>query len=328
MRHVPTTDAPGPTRRRGGPIVWVALLVLLWGCGGAAGERGSRGPQSGDGDSNGVEAGESKSNDPTPRAATSGDRGIGDEGNGDKGKRVTPQVHVETRVERLRVKVLAAHPHDPTAFTQGLLWEDGVLYESTGLYGRSSLRRVDPMTGEVLEQRPVEKSFFAEGLAKVENRLLQLTWKAGVVLVYDAERLIQIDELGYNGQGWGLAWDGERLIMSDGSSRLTFRDPEDFHWMSTLEVHLEGEPVKLLNELEFAQGRVWANIWGEDRIVRIDPTTGAVDGVVDAAGLLQPAEKPMVDVLNGIAYDPDSETFWLTGKFWSKTFQVVFVPDD
>lgn len=233
---------------------------------------------------------------------------------------------IRSEVERLAVKILAVHPHDPGAFTQGLVWDGGVLYESTGLYGKSSLRRVEPMTGEVLERRAVDPNLFAEGLARRGDRLLQLTWKAGIVLVYDLATLELIDEYGFNGQGWGLAHDGERLVMSDGTHRLTLRGVDDFRWQATVEVRLAGEPVENLNELEFAEGELYANVWGEERIVRIDPESGEVDAVIDASGLLTPAEKSRVDVLNGIAYDPVSKTFWLTGKFWPKMFQVVFVP--
>ncbi len=230
-------------------------------------------------------------------------------------------------VERLSINVLAVYPHDPGAFTQGLVWDGGVLYESTGLYGKSSLRRVEPRTGEVVERRLVDPNLFGEGLARVDNRLLQLTWHAGIALVYDLASLDLIDEYGFNGQGWGLAYDGDRLVMSDGSHRLTFRDPKDFRWRATLEVTLAGQPVQHLNELEFAEGALYANVWGEERIVRIDPGSGEVDAVVDASSLLSPGEKARVDVLNGIAYDPVSETFWLTGKFWPKMFQVTFEPE-
>ncbi len=227
-------------------------------------------------------------------------------------------------VERLSINVLAVFPHDPGAFTQGLVWDGGVLYESTGLYGKSSLRRVEPRSGEVLDRRMVDTNLFGEGLARVDDRLLQLTWHAGIALVYDLASLELVDEYGFNGQGWGLAYDGARLVMSDGSHRLTFRDASDFRWRSTLEVTLAGQPITQLNELEFAEDKLYANVWGEERIVRIDPGSGEVDAVVDASNLLSPDEKNRVDVLNGIAYDPVSKTFWLTGKFWPKMFQVTF----
>ena len=231
-----------------------------------------------------------------------------------------------TTVERLAVKILATYPHDPGAFTQGLVWDGGVLYESTGLYGRSSLRRTEPMSGEVLEQRVIDPNLFGEGLAMVGDRLVQLTWKAGIALVYDLATLELVDEHGFNGEGWGLAYDGRRLVMSDGTHRLTLRDPGDLSWRVTVEVRLDGEPVNHLNELELVDGDVYANVWGEERIVRLDPETGVVNAVIDCSGLLAADEKSRVDVLNGIAYDPVSETFWLTGKFWPKMFQVVFVP--
>ncbi len=229
-------------------------------------------------------------------------------------------------VQRLSIKVQAVYPHDPGAFIQGLVWDGGVFYESTGLYGKSSLRRVEPMSGQVLASRAVDPNLFSEGLALVEGRLLQLTWKAGIVLVYDLASLELIDEYGFNGQGWGLAYDGARLVMSDGTHRLTFRGLSDFRWLSTLEVTLAGRPAKDLNELEFAEGKLYANVWGQEQILRIAPDTGEVDGVIDASGLLSPDEKSRVDVLNGIAYDPVSKTFWLTGKFWPRMYQVIFVP--
>ncbi len=229
-------------------------------------------------------------------------------------------------VEHLVVEVRAVYPHDPVAFTQGLVWDGGVLYESTGLYGKSSLRRIEPLSGEVVEIRSVDPNLFGEGLALVGDRLVQLTWKSGIALVYDLMTLDLIDEYGFNGEGWGLAYDGKRLVMSDGSHRLTERDINDFRWRATTEVMLDGEPVGNLNELEFAEGDLYANVWGEERIVRIEVETGRVTAVIDASGLLTVAERSRVDVLNGIAYDAASKTFWLTGKFWPKLFQVVFVP--
>lgn len=228
--------------------------------------------------------------------------------------------------ERLRVEILAVHPHDPTAFTQGLLFAAGELYESTGLYGKSTVRRTDAESGRVLQRRELDPGYFGEGLAAVGDALYQLTWKAGVVLVWDRETLEPLDEHGYNGQGWGLTSDGECLYMSDGSSRLTVRSAEDFRWLSTLEVTLGGEPVERLNELEWVDGRIYANLLGEEVIVRIDPQSGAVDGIVDASGLLTPQERRMVDVLNGVAYHPERDSFWLTGKFWPRMYEVRFVP--
>lgn len=238
----------------------------------------------------------------------------------------SPSAGEAPTVETLVVRVLATYPHDPGAFTQGLSLVDGVMYESTGLYGRSSLRQVAPESGQVLLRHDLPRRFFGEGLAVMGDKLVQLTWKAGLALVYDRETLEPIGEWGYNGEGWGLAWNGEHLVMSDGTPRLTFRSPEDFRWLRTVEVSLEGEPLHRINELEWVDGRLWANLWGDERLVRIDPATGRVDATVDAAGLLDVHESRMVDVLNGVAYDPDTQTFWLTGKFWPKMFQVRFEP--
>ncbi len=228
--------------------------------------------------------------------------------------------------ERLRVRVLATYPHDRRAFTQGLVWHHGVLYESTGQYGASSVRRVAPRTGEVRALWQLDAGLFGEGLALVDDRLIQLTWQAGMAWVYDLATLQPLEVMTYGGEGWGLAWDGERLVTSDGSSRLSFRDPRTFAVLSTVEVALEGQPLSLLNELEFVAGALWANVWSSEQIVCIDPASGVVTAVVDASGLLEPGQRQHVDVLNGIAWDPVSETFWITGKYWPTMFQVVFEP--
>ena len=232
----------------------------------------------------------------------------------------------DVSVEYFRLEVIDSFPHDPGAFTQGLIFVDGELLESTGLYGRSSLRRVDPYSGTILQQLPLDANYFGEGVAQVGDRLVVLTWKSGIALVFDKETFELVDQWGFNGQGWGLAYDGERFVMSNGSSRLTYRSAEDFRWLETVDVTLNGKSVERINELEFVNGKLYGNLWGEERIVRIDPKTGVVDGVIDASGLLSPAESRMVDVLNGIAYDAETETFWLTGKFWPRMFQVRLVP--
>lgn len=230
------------------------------------------------------------------------------------------------KAERLTVEVLAVHPHDPNAFTQGLLWDQGKLYESTGQYGSSTLRQVDPATGTVLAQYDLDPGLFGEGLALVDGRLVMLTWQAGLAVVFDRQGLLPVDEFTYSGEGWGLALDGSRLVMSDGSSRLAFRDPHSFEILSTVDVTLDGRPLAKLNELEVVDGRIYANVWQDDRIVAIDPASGKVAAVVDASALRRSLLRPGVDVLNGIAYDPESKTFWLTGKLWPSMFQVVFVP--
>jgi len=227
-------------------------------------------------------------------------------------------------VEHLKVKVLATRPHDAHAYTQGLLWHAGRLYESTGLYGASSLREVEPETGEVLRSTPLPAKVFGEGLALVDDRLIQLTWKEGIAFVYGLARFDLRGQLAYTGEGWGLTWDGKRLIMSDGSDRLTFRDPATFDSLGGVNVAEGGQPVLDLNELEWVDGAVYANVWQTDRILRIDPATGRVTAEIDAAGLLSDAERAGAEVLNGIAWRPDTRTFYITGKKWPKLFEVVF----
>ncbi len=223
-------------------------------------------------------------------------------------------------------EVLATYPHDPEAFTQGLLLADDHFYESTGLYGESSLREVVPETGEVLREVELSPDLFAEGLTLVADRLIQITWKAGVALVYDADTFEQTDTFSYEGEGWGLCFDGDELVMSDGSATLTRRDPETFAPLGTAEVKLNGEPVAMLNELECVGDSVYANIWQTDTIVKI-AEDGRVTQEIDASNLLTQSERAQLDpnaVLNGIAYDPDTKTFYLTGKLWPKLFAVRF----
>lgn len=227
-------------------------------------------------------------------------------------------------VEQLRVRVLAVHPHDASSFTQGLLWHDGSLYESTGQYGGSRLRRVVPATGEVLQDVALDADLFGEGLARVGDRLVQLTWRNRRGLVYDLATLTRRGEVAYETEGWGLCHDGAALWMSDGSTRLTRRDPVSFAAYGEVEVTLEGRPVARLNELECAEGWIYANVLDSDRILRIDPASGAVRAVIDASDLLSPAERSTADVLNGIAHDPETGVFYLTGKYWPKLFEVVF----
>lgn len=224
---------------------------------------------------------------------------------------------------RYGVEIVASHPHDPGAFTQGLLYAGEVFYESTGRYGESTLRRVDPATGEVLAERRVPERYFAEGLALVGDRLLQLTWKAGRGFVYDRETLERTGEFRYQGEGWGLAYDGERLVLSDGTDVLRFLDPEDYRETGRIEVRHRGRPVARLNELEYVDGEIWANVWPSDLIARIDPGRGEVVGVIEAGGLKDalPAGH-RIDVLNGIAHDPATGRIFLTGKWWPRLFEV------
>ena len=225
-------------------------------------------------------------------------------------------------VERRVVRVLAEWPHDPTSYTQGLLWHDGGLWESAGQYGRSELRRVELESGRVLRRVALPAEMFAEGLALAGDRLWQLTWREGVALAWDVGSLSPAGRAAYEGEGWGLAFDGERFWMSDGSADLQVRNGATFALERRLAVTRRGQPLGFLNELEWAEGALWANIWQSDEIVRIDPKTGAVTAEVDASGLLTPQERAGADVLNGIAWDPARRVFYLTGKLWPKLFEA------
>lgn len=220
-------------------------------------------------------------------------------------------------------RVLDTHPHDAEAFTQGLVLADGVLYESTGRYGRSSVRRVDLHSGRVLKVQSLSPRLFAEGLTVARGRLYQLTWRAGIGFVRDLEHLTELGRLRYEGEGWGIAWDGQRLVMSDGSAVLRFLDPESFAVIRTLLVHDEGKSVPLLNELEVVDGIVYANIWHTTRIARIDPNDGRVLDWIELAELVPPATKDAApDVANGIAYDAATGHLLVTGKLWPRLYEV------
>jgi glutaminyl-peptide cyclotransferase len=233
-----------------------------------------------------------------------------------------PSLPTAPEVEALTVRVLQKYPHDEDAFTQGLLWHDGALYESTGRYGQSSLRRVRLQDGRVLAQRALDDSLFGEGLALVDDRLVQLTWRSGIAIVSDLATFEPRDSLQYPGEGWGLCFDGEALVMSDGSSLLEFRDPQTLELLREVSVFRNNQLVRDLNELECVGGQVYANVWRSNDILRIDPQTGRVNAVIDASGLLTISEAMRADVLNGIAYKPDSKTFLLTGKLWPHVFEV------
>jgi glutamine cyclotransferase len=228
-------------------------------------------------------------------------------------------------------EVISVRPHDTGAFTQGLLWYDGSIYESTGRNGQSTLREVDPQTGDVLRSVDVPEQYFAEGLALVNDKLIQLTWKAGVAFVYDRATFEQIGTFSYSGEGWGLCYDGTYLYMSDGSPFLQIRDPQTFDLIFRGLVTLQGRMVEKLNELECVGDYIYANVWETDYIVKIDKTDGVAVGVIDTANLVPPDEKAQFDsseVLNGIAYLPDSDTFLITGKDWPHMYEVKFVPQD
>jgi glutamine cyclotransferase len=228
--------------------------------------------------------------------------------------------------QRMRVEVVRSYPHDRAAFTQGLLIDNGRLFESTGLVGRSSLREVELATGRVIRKVDVPPPTFAEGLAVAGDTLVQLTWQDGKALVYNRQTFARVGEFRYRGEGWGLCTAGAELVMSDGSAALTFRRASDFSVTRTLPVTMDGQPLTQLNELECVGSDVYANVWLRDLIVRIDGKTGRVIERIDAPNLLSPIERSNSDmVLNGIAYDPTDRTFLITGKLWPKLFRVRFV---
>lgn len=219
------------------------------------------------------------------------------------------------------VQQIRSYPHDSTAFTQGLVWRGGRLYESTGRYGESSLRLVELETGRVIRRIDLADTYFAEGLAAVGDTLYQLTWKEGVAFKYDANTMQPAGQVSYTGEAWGLASDGRRLIVSDGSSYLTFIDPATFQIDTTLRVTDGGQPVDQLNELEWVRGEVWANVWHTQQIVRIDPATGRVKGKLDLTALIPPVRDPE-GVLNGTAYDEQANRLLVTGKLWPRLYEI------
>jgi glutaminyl-peptide cyclotransferase len=228
--------------------------------------------------------------------------------------------------EQLHVQVLATLPHDTSMYTEGLEIHDGVLYESSGLVGQSRVRATALSRAAMLREATLPAPLFGEGLTVTDARLWQLTWANGVAIERDPATLAQRRQVTYHGEGWGLCHDGHQLVMSDGSDRLTFRDPVTFAPSGQLAVRLDGEPVRQLNELECAGGVIWANVFQTDRILRINPSTGVVTGVVDASGLLSTQPQSTGDVLNGIAAIPDTDEFLVTGKHWPLLFRVRFVP--
>ncbi|MBF2760027.1 MAG: glutaminyl-peptide cyclotransferase [Ectothiorhodospiraceae bacterium AqS1] len=238
-------------------------------------------------------------------------------------------------IPRIEYRIVDEYPHDRRAFTQGLLFADGFVYESTGLLGRSTLRKVDPAKGRVVRQIRLSNRLFAEGLALVDRSLYQLTWTSGRAFVRDIDNFSLIAEHRYEGEGWGLAWDGRHLVMSDGSASLKFRDPKSFEIVRKLEVRQGGQPVGRLNELEYFDGAIHANIWLSDHVVRIDPADGEVDAWLDLGPLADRERKKAakerdrkVDATNGLAWDAAARRLHITGKLWSRVYILELIDRD
>lgn len=227
--------------------------------------------------------------------------------------------------ENIAIEVIEDLPHDNRAFTQGFLYHGGSFYESTGQYGESTLRRVEPRTGEVEKIRYLPDHLFGEGLALLGDRLFQATWKAGRGFIYDIDSFDRVGEFSYEGEGWGLTTDGSTLILSDGSSVLRFLDPRTFEVVRRLTVRDHRGEVPDLNELEYIDGAIFANRWYGDEIVRISPDSGEVTGVIRLAGRLRPRPTEEDSVLNGIAWDAERRILYLTGKRWPRVFALRFV---
>lgn len=223
-------------------------------------------------------------------------------------------------------EVVHTYAHDPQAFTQGLEYRDGVLYEGTGLHGRSSIRKVAIETGAVIEQTPVSDIYFGEGITIVDGHIVELTYKSGKGFVYDLASFRILKSFDYPGEGWGLTHDGTRIFMSDGTPQLRVWDPSSLEEKSRIDVHDKDQPVAQLNELEWVEGEIFANIWQTDRIARIAPADGHITGWIDLTGLLSADERAHADVLNGIAYDAAGKRLFVTGKLWPKLFEIKLAP--
>jgi glutamine cyclotransferase len=236
---------------------------------------------------------------------------------------ITPTA--ETTPVSYTYEVINVYAHDPNAFTQGLVIDEGVLYEGTGLTGESTLRRVDLETGDVLQVHELPSNFFGEGITVFGDKIIQLTWQSQLGFVYDKSSFDMLQNFSYSTQGWGITTDGTRLIMSDGSANLYFLNPETFEKTGQVEVHDGNASVNKLNELEYINGEVYANVWLTDKIAIINPNTGQVTGWIDLTGIYTPETGNSNNVLNGIAYDSENNRLFVTGKRWSQLFQIKLI---
>jgi len=230
-------------------------------------------------------------------------------------------------VRQYSYTIIHMYPHDRTAWTEGLVYNDGLFYESTGRLTQSSLRIVDPLTGKILRVQNLSTLYYGEGLSILGNRIYQLTYMNGICLVYNLSTFEQMSTFTYPTEGWGLTNNGTDLIMSDGSATLSFIDPDTFQVVKQVTVRNDGVPVSNLNELEYIKGKIYANIWLTDNIAIIEPETGDIEGMVNMTGLLPKSDQEGTDVLNGIAYDPSADRIFVTGKWWPDLFEVRFVSE-
>lgn len=227
---------------------------------------------------------------------------------------------------RFGYRVVRTYPHDPAAFTQGLEYRGGALYEGTGLWGKSRVRKVDLATGSVVKEIEIDPKYFGEGITVLNGQIVQLTWQSQKGFVYDQATLKLLREFSYTGEGWGLANDGRQIYMSDGTAEIRCWNPATFGEQRRFTVHDGTAPVHRINELEWVRGEIWANVWQSDRIARISPKDGRVLGWIDLSGLLDPGARARADVLNGIAYDPLGNRIFVTGKLWPKIFEIQVTP--
>lgn len=247
----------------------------------------------------------------------------GSSGTQNKKRTRRPAVEQVKKADAYGYRIIKEYPHSAESYTQGLFWHDGALYESSGEYGRSALSIVDPETGNAVREVRVPDEFFAEGAALLDGRVYQLTWLEETAFVYDAATLEKVGELRYTGEGWGLATDGEKLYMSDGSANIKIVDPATFRTEKVVRVRDGRSPVQDLNELEWIDGRLWANIYLTEKIAIIDPGTGQVEAMVDLAGIMSRLDITRgTDVMNGIAWDPETGRVFVTGKNWNKLFEI------
>jgi len=221
--------------------------------------------------------------------------------------------------------IINTYPHDVSAFTEGFVYESGYLYESTGKYNESTLRKVDLQTGDVLKLHKLDENYFGEGITIYHNKIFQLTWKSKVGFIYDKDSFNLINKFYYNTEGWGITHNEEHLIMSDGTEEIFFLNPQNFKKVYSIKVHDEFRPITKLNELEFIKGEIYANVWKSDKIARICPHSGKITGWIELKGLLSPKEYKNAGTLNGITYDKQDNRIFVTGKMWPKVFEIKLI---